>query len=387
MCRSFLTPYVEHKVVRDTCGLWDKAVAGGAVPDGENRIWPTDEIYESESFNGAIKKHRIQYMQKLSDGLVDIHLSFSRYYSRFNQGVVTLSLPDIALSSKKREDKFWELFEERCELAHRALRIRHERLKGTPSDVAPLLWQNGALARLKKGELIDKLLYNGYSTISLGYAGLWECVYYMTGKKLTEPEGEAFGLKVMQRLNEFTSKWKAAENIDYSLYGTPIESTTQKFARCLQQRFGIVPGVTDKDFVTNSYHVKVTEPIDAFNKLGLESRFQLLSPGGAISYVEIPDLTHNIPAVIALIQYMYENTIYAELNTRGGDRCGKCGFEGQVELIRDESGKYIWECPNCHNRDAATLSVARRTCGYLGTASAGWGQGRLAEFFDRVLHL
>lgn len=386
-CRSFLTPYVEHKIVKDNEGLWEDCLAGGAKPDEDSRIYPVNMTYKCESFNGAIKDHQIQYLQKLDDGSVDIHLSLSRYYSRFNQGVVTLNLPDIALSSKKDENKFWKIFEERCELAHRALRIRHERLKGTPSDVAPILWQYGALARLKKGETIDKLLYGGYSTISLGYAGLWETVYYMTGKKLTEDEGREFGLKIMRKLNEYTAKWKATENIDYSLYGTPIESTTQKFAHCLQQRFGIIPGVTDKNFITNSYHIHVNQPIDAFHKLKLESEFQLLSPGGAISYVEIPDLNNNIPAVLSVIQYIYDNIIYAELNTRGGDHCEKCGYEGEVQLIKDTSGKYVWECPNCHNRDASTLSVARRTCGYIGTASAGWGQGRLDEFSHRVMHL
>ncbi len=386
-CRSFLTPYVEHKIVKDNESLWEDCLAGGAKPDEDNRIYPVNMTYKCKSFNGAIKDHQIQYLQKLDDGSVDIHLSLSRYYSRFNQGVVTLNLPDIALSSKKDENKFWKIFEERCELAHRALRIRHERLKGTPSDVAPILWQYGALARLKKGETIDKLLYGGYSTISLGYAGLWETVYYMTGKKLTEDEGREFGLKIMRKLNEYTAKWKATENIDYSLYGTPIESTTQKFAHCLQQRFGIIPGVTDKNFITNSYHIHVNQPIDAFHKLKLESEFQLLSPGGAISYVEIPDLNNNIPAVLSVIQYIYDNIIYAELNTRGGDHCEKCGYEGEVQLIKDTSGKYVWECPNCHNRDASTLSVARRTCGYIGTASAGWGQGRLDEFSHRVMHL
>lgn len=372
-CRSFLTPYVEHKIVKDNESLWEDCLAGGAKPDEDSRIYPVNMTYKCKSFNGAIKDHQIQYLQKLDDGSVDIHLSLSRYYSRFNQGVVTLNLPDIALSSKKDENKFWKIFEERCELAHKALRIRHERLKGTPSDVAPILWQYGALARLKKGETIDKLLYGGYSTISLGYAGLWETVYYMTGKKLTEDEGREFGLKIMRKLNEYTAKWKATENIDYSLYGTPIESTTQKFAHCLQQRFGIIPGVTDKNFITNSYHIHVNQPIDAFHKLKLESEFQLLSPGGAISYVEIPDLNNNISAVLSVIQYIYDNIIYAELNTRGGDHCEKCGYEGEVQLIKDTSGKYVWECPNCHNRDASTLSVARRTCGYIGTASAGWG--------------
>lgn len=383
-CRSFLTPYIEHKVVKDTDHLWDKAVLEGAVPDSENKIHPVNATYKCESFNGAIKDHQVQYLQKLEDGSVDIHLSLSRYYSRFNQGVVTLNLPDIALSSKKNEDKFWKIFEERCELAHRALRIRHERLKGTPSDVAPLLWQYGALARLKKGETIDKLLYNGYSTISLGYAGLWECVYYMTGKKLTEEEGKEFGLKVMRKLNEFTNKWKVAENIDYSLYGTPIESTTQKFSHCLQQRFGIIPGVTDKNYITNSYHVHVTEPIDAFSKLKLESEFQLLSPGGAISYVEVPNMQDNIAAVEAVIQFIYDNIVYAELNTKS-DYCQVCGYDGEIKIVEDDNGKLVWECPCCHNRDQSKMNVARRTCGYIGTNF--WNQGRTQELAERVLHL
>lgn len=383
-CRSFLTPYIEHKVVKDTDHLWDKAISEGAVPDSENKIYPVNMTYKCESFNGAIKNHQVQYLQKLEDGSVDIHLSLSRYYSRFNQGVVTLNLPDIALSSKKSEDKFWKLFEERCELAHRALRIRHERLKGTLSDMAPILWQYGALARLKKGEAIDKLLYNGYSTISLGYAGLWECVYYMTGKKLTEEEGKEFGLRVMQKLNEFTSKWKVAENIDYSLYGTPIESTTQKFAHCLQQRFGIIPGVTDKNYITNSYHVHVTEHIDAFSKLKLESEFQLLSPGGAISYVEVPNMQDNIPAVEAVIQFIYDNIVYAELNTKS-DYCQVCGYDGEIKIVEDENGKLVWECPCCHNRDQSKMNVARRTCGYIGTQY--WNAGRTQEIKERVLHL
>lgn len=383
-CRSFLTPYIEHKVVKDTDHLWDKAISEGAVPDSENKIYPVNMTYKCESFNGAIKNHQVQYLQKLEDGSVDIHLSLSRYYSRFNQGVVTLNLPDIALSSKKSEDKFWKLFEERCELAHRALRIRHERLKGTLSDMAPILWQYGALARLKKGETIDKLLYNGYSTISLGYAGLWECVYYMTGKKLTEEEGKEFGLRVMQKLNEFTNKWKVAENIDYSLYGTPIESTTQKFAHCLQQRFGIIPGVTDKNYITNSYHVHVTEHIDAFSKLKLESEFQLLSPGGAISYVEVPNMQDNIPAVEAVIQFIYDNIVYAELNTKS-DYCQVCGYDGEIKIVEDENGKLVWECPCCHNRDQSKMNVARRTCGYIGTQY--WNAGRTQEIKERVLHL
>ncbi len=307
-----------------------------------------------------------------------------KYYGRFNQGVVTLNLVDIACSSNRNEEEFWKIFEDRCELCHRALRIRHERLLGTPSDVAPILWQHGALARLKKGETIDKLLYGGYSTISLGYAGLWECVYYMTGKKLTETEGKEFGLKVMQKLNDFTAKWKAAEDIDYSLYGTPIESTTYKFARCLQERFGIIEGVTDKQYITNSYHIKVTEEIDAFNKLLIESEFQKLSPGGAISYVEVPNLQHNIPAVLTVIQFIYDHIMYAELNTKS-DYCMQCGFDGEIKIIKDEHGKLVWECPNCHNRDQNKMSVTRRTCGYLG--SNYWNQGRTEEILERVLHL
>ena len=307
-----------------------------------------------------------------------------KYYGRFNQGVVTINLVDVACSSKKNMDKFWKIFEERCELCHRALRIRHEHLLGTPSDVAPILWQYGALARLKKGETIDKLLYNGYSTISLGYAGLWETVYYMTGKKLTEPEGKEFGLKVMEKLNEYTAKWKEAENIDYSIYGTPIESTTYKFAKCLQERFGIIKGVTDKNYITNSYHVHVTEPIDAFSKLKLESEFQRLSPGGAISYVEVPNLTGNVDAVLSVVKYIYDNIMYAELNTKS-DYCQVCGYDGEIEIITNEHGKHIWHCPQCGNTDHNKMNVARRTCGYIGTND--FNQGRLEEIKERVLHL
>ena len=307
-----------------------------------------------------------------------------KYYGRFNQGVVTINLVDVACSSKKNMDKFWKIFEERCELCHRALRIRHEHLLGTPSDVAPILWQYGAIARLKKGETIDKLLYNGYSTISLGYAGLWETVYYMTGKKLTEPEGKEFGLKVMEKLNEYTAKWKEAENIDYSIYGTPIESTTYKFAKCLQERFGIIKGVTDKNYITNSYHVHVTEPIDAFSKLKLESEFQRLSPGGAISYVEVPNLTGNVDAVLSVVKYIYDNIMYAELNTKS-DYCQVCGYDGEIEIITNEHGKHIWHCPQCGNTDHNKMNVARRTCGYIGTND--FNQGRLEEIKERVLHL
>lgn len=306
-----------------------------------------------------------------------------KYYGRFNQGVVTVNLVDIGLSAHKDMNKFWEIFDERLELCHRALQFRHERLKGTKSDAAPILWQNGALARLKKGETIDKLLYGGYSTISLGYAGLWECVYAMTGKKLTEPEGEAFGLEVMKKLNEYTNKWKAAENMDYSIYGTPLESTTYKFSKCLQKRFGIIKGVTDKNYITNSYHVHVTEPIDAFEKLTLEAKFQALSPGGAISYVEVPNMQDNLGAVISVIQFIYDNIMYAELNTKS-DYCQICGYDGEIQIVEDD-GKLGWECPNCHNRDQDKMNVARRTCGYIGTQF--WNQGRTQEIQERVLHL
>ena len=307
-----------------------------------------------------------------------------KYYGRFNQGVVTINLVDIALSAHGDMKKFWDIFEERCELCHRALRCRHERLKGTPSDAAPILWQYGALARLDKGEKIDKLLYGGYSTISLGYAGLWECVFAMTGKKLTEPEGEKFGLEVMEKLNEYTAKWKKAEDIDYSLYGTPLESTTYKFAKCLQKRFGVVKGVTDKNYITNSYHVHVTEKIDAFAKLALEAKFQKLSPGGAISYVEVPNMQNNLPAVLSIMKFIYDNIMYAELNTKS-DYCQVCGFDGEIEIVKDESGKLIWKCPKCGNTDESKLNVARRTCGYIG--SQFWNQGRTQEIKERVLHV
>ena len=307
-----------------------------------------------------------------------------KYYGRFNQGVVTINLVDIALSAHGDMDKFWDIFEERCELCHRALRCRHERLKGTPSDAAPILWQYGALARLDKGEKIDKLLYGGYSTISLGYAGLWECVFAMTGKKLTEPEGEKFGLEVMEKLNEYTAKWKKAEDIDYSLYGTPLESTTYKFAKCLQKRFGVVKGVTDKNYITNSYHVHVTEKIDAFDKLALEAKFQKLSPGGAISYVEVPNMQNNLKAVLSIMKFIYDNIMYAELNTKS-DYCQVCGFDGEIEIVKDESGKLIWKCPKCGNTDESKLNVARRTCGYIG--SQFWNQGRTQEIKERVLHV
>ncbi len=307
-----------------------------------------------------------------------------KYYGRFNQGVVTINLPDVALSSGRDMDKFWSIFEERLELCHRALRCRHDRLKGTLSDAAPILWQYGALARLEKGEPIDKLLYGGYSTISLGYAGLYECVRYMTGHSHTDADAKPFALKVMQKMNDKCAEWKAAENIDYSLYGTPLESTTYKFAKCLQKRFGIIPGITDKSYITNSYHVHVTEQIDAFTKLAFESEFQQLSPGGAISYVEVPNMQNNIDAVLQVMQFIYDNIMYAELNTKS-DYCQVCGFDGEIEIQEDTDGKLIWVCPQCGNTDQSKMNVARRTCGYIGTQY--WNQGRTQEIKDRVLHL
>ena len=306
-----------------------------------------------------------------------------KYYGRFNQGVVTINLVDIGLSAGKDMNKFWSIFDERMDLCHRALRCRHERLKGTLSDVAPILWQYGALARLKKGEEIDRLLYDGYSTISLGYAGLWECVYSLIGKKLTEPEGKELGLEIMRKLNEYCAKWKDEENIDYSIYGTPLESTTYEFAKCLQKRFGIVKGVTDKNYITNSYHVHVTEPVDAFTKLKLESEFQALSPGGAISYVEVPNMLHNISAVMQVIRFIYDNIMYAELTTKS-DYCQVCGYDGEIKIVEDD-GKLVWECPQCGNRNQDKMNVARRTCGYIGTQF--WNQGRTQEIKERVLHL
>ena len=306
-----------------------------------------------------------------------------KYYGRFNQGVVTVNLPDIALSSGGNIEKFWRIFDERMELCHRALMCRHERLKGTLSDAAPILWQYGACARLKKGEPIDKLLYGGYSTISLGYAGLYECVKYMTGKSHTDPAATPFALEIMHRLNDACKKWKAQHNIDFSLYGTPLESTTYKFAKCLQKRFGIIPGITDKGYITNSYHVHVTEEIDAFTKLKFEAQFQHLSPGGAISYVEVPDMQNNIPAVLEVMKFIYDNIIYAELNTKS-DYCQVCGWDGEIEVV-EEDGKLIWKCPQCGNTDQDKMNVARRTCGYIGTQF--WNQGRTQEIKDRVLHL
>ena len=315
---------------------------------------------------------------------IDEETGKPKYYGRFNQGVVTINLVDVACSSGKDMDKFWKIFDDRLELCKRALMCRHYRLKGTPSDVAPILWQNGALARLKKGETIDKLLYGGYSTISLGYAGLCECTKYMVGVTHTQPEGTEFALKVMRHLNEICKKWAKETNIDFSLYGTPLESTTYKFAKNLQKRFGKIPGVTDKNYITNSYHVHVTEDINAFDKLKFESQFQELSPGGAISYVEVPDMVDNIPAVLSVMQYIYENIMYAELNTKS-DYCQVCGYNGEIRIVTDEDGKLIWECPNCGNRNQDKMNVARRTCGYIGTQF--WNQGRTQEIKERVLHL
>ncbi|MBE6873002.1 MAG: anaerobic ribonucleoside-triphosphate reductase [Ruminococcus albus] len=306
-----------------------------------------------------------------------------KYYGRFNQGVVTINLVDVALSSGRNVETFWKVFDERLQLCYKALMCRHERLKGTLSDAAPILWQYGALARLKKGEPIDKLLYGGYSTISLGYAGLYECVKYMTGKSHTDPEAKPFALEIMQHMNDACKKWKEKENIDFSIYGTPLESTTYKFARCLQKRFGIIEGITDKSYITNSYHVHVTEKIDAFTKLKFESEFQHLSPGGAISYVEVPNMQKNIPAVLNVIRFIYDNIMYAELNTKS-DYCQVCGFDGEIQIVEDD-GKLVWECPQCHNRDQNKMNVARRTCGYIGTQY--WNQGRTQEIRDRVLHL
>ena len=314
---------------------------------------------------------------------VDPETGKPKYYGRFNQGVVTINLVDVALSSKGNFEKFWKIFDERLALCHRALQARHKRLLGTPSDAAPILWQYGALARLKKGEKIDKLLFGGYSTISLGYAGLYECVKYMTGKSHTDAGAKPFALSVMQHMNDKCNAWKKAENIDYSLYGTPLESTTYKFAKCLQKRFGIVPGITDKNYITNSYHVHVSEQIDAFTKLKFESEFQKLSPGGAISYVEVPNMQDNLEAVMSVLQFIYDNIMYAELNTKS-DYCQCCGYDGEIKIVEDD-GKLVWECPKCGNRDQNKLNVARRTCGYIGTQF--WNQGRTQEIKDRVLHL
>lgn len=307
-----------------------------------------------------------------------------KYYGRFNAGVVTINLADVGLSANKDFDKFWEIFDERLELCHRALQLRYKRLMGTLSDTSPIHWQYGGLARLKKGEKIDKLLFGGYATISLGYAGLYECVMAMTGKSHTDPEAKPFALNVMQHMNDKCNEWKKEENIDYSLYGSPIESTTYKFAKCLKKRFGVIPGITDRNYITNSYHVVVTEKIDAFTKLKFESEFQKLSPGGAISYIEIPNLTNNIDAILSVIGFIYDNIMYAELNTKC-DYCQVCGYDGEIQIVDDGNGKLVWECPNCHNRDKSKMNIVRRTCGYLGTND--WNQGRTQEIKERVIHL
>ena len=350
-----------------------------------NRIYPVNDIFiKYKAINNSIKKFKIQYLEKDDIGNVSIKVYTSIYASRFNQGVVTINLPDVGLSAKGDMKKFWKILDERLELCHKALQCRHNRLEGTVSDLSPIHWQHGALARLAKGEKIDKLLHGGYSTISLGYVGLWECVRALIGKKLTEPEGEKLGLEIMTKLNEYTAKWKAAENIDYSLYGTPQESTTYKFAKCLQKRFGIIPGITDKNYVTNSYHVHVTEPIDAFAKLDLEAKFQKLSPGGAISYVEVPNMQDNIPAVLEIIKHIYDTIMYAELNTKS-DYCQTCGYDGEIKIVEDSNGKLVYECPNCGERNAQKLNVCRRVCGYLSTTIPN--QGRIQEIKERVLHI
>lgn len=403
-CRSFLTPYVEEITVEPdeefdvivqeaahedsrlsnvkSIDLWDQLVAqGNEVID--KRIYPKKLVYVQHKVrNNSLAKCKVEYLEQTDSG-VKIYLSASIYYSRFNQGVVTINLPAVGLTARGDFDKFWRVLDDKLELCHRALRIRHERLLGTTSDVAPILWQHGAIARLKKGEKIDKLLYGGYSTISLGYAGLYECVKAMTGHSHTDPEAKDFALAVMQRLNDKCAEWRAAEDIAYSVYGTPLESTTYKFAKALQKRFGIIEGITDKNYITNSYHVHVTEKIDAFTKLTFESEFQKLSPGGAISYIEVPNMTNNIPAVLEVVKFIYDNIMYAELNTKS-DYCCECGYDGEIAVI-EEDGKLLWECPQCGNRDQTKMSVARRTCGYIGTQF--WNQGRTQEIKDRVEHL
>ncbi len=373
-----ITP--DSKYWETTC-LAAKCTAKRMVPD----YISAKKMYELKvDKNGNSHVYTCMGCRSFLTPYVDPETNEPKYYGRFNQGVVTLNLVDIACSSGGDMEKFWNIFDERLDLCYRALMCRHNRLKGTPSDVAPILWQYGALARLKKGEKIDKLLYGGYSTISLGYAGLYECVKYMTGKSHTDPDAKDFALAVMQKLNDACKEWKAKENIDFSVYGTPLESTTYKFAKCLQQRFGKIPGVTDKNYITNSYHVHVTEQIDAFTKLSFESEFQNLSPGGAISYIEVPNMQDNIPAVLSVMQYIYDNIMYAELNTKS-DYCQCCGYDGEIAIVDDGDGKLIWKCPKCGNTDQSKMNVARRTCGYIGTQF--WNQGRTQEIKDRVMHL
>lgn len=389
-CRSFLTPYVHDVTYSEDDGL--------VIDDNKS----VKEFYKSFGQNddevGSIilKKNEHKYFIMTRDGVVNklykkngkiyVDCSEAKYYGRFNQGVVTINLIDIALSSQKDYDKFWKIYDERLELCHRALQIRHSRLMEVKSDVAPILWQNGALARLQPGEKIEKLLFDGYSTISLGYAGLYECVYYMTGKSHTDPLAKPFALKVMQKLNDACAMWKKAEKMDYSVYGTPIESTTYKFAKCLQRRFGVIKEVTDHNYITNSYHINVREPINAFDKLTIESEFQKLSPGGAISYVEAGDLKKNIESILAIIKHIYDTIMYAEINERNLDTCEKCGFQGEIPMKQDENGKLYWECPQCGNKDHNTLTVVRRVCGYLSNAN-DMNQGRMGDIGERVLHI
>lgn len=387
-CRSMLSPYTEHASISDDGTVWTEMVNNGElVIEDENTqiIKPTKKYtVKAKAMNGTVKDFFVESAEKHSDGSIKLYLYKTFFYSRFNQGVVTLNLVDVALSANKNLKSFWKILDARLELCHKALRCRHERLMGTTSDIAPILWQYGAIARLKPGEKINKLLHGTYSTISLGYAGLWECVLALIDKKLTEEAGMTLGLEIMKKLNEATEKWKVAEDIGYGIYGTPLESTTYRFAKCLQKRFGIVKDVTDHGYITNSYHVNVREPIDAFTKLDNEAKFQLLSTGGAISYVEVPNMQNNIEAVLAIIKHIYENIIYAELNTKS-DYCMKCDYDGEIKVIEDKNGKLVWECPKCGNRDQTTLQVTRRTCGYIG--SQFWNQGRTEEIKDRVLHI
>lgn len=387
-CRSMLSPYTEHVSISDDGTVWKEMVnSGELVIEDENTqiIKPTKKYtVKAKAMNGTTKDFFVESAEKHSDGSIKLYIYKTFFYSRFNQGVVTLNLVDVALSANKNLKNFWKILDARLELCHKALRCRHERLMGTTSDIAPILWQYGAIARLKPGEKINKLLHATYSTISLGYAGLWECVLALIDKKLTESDGMELGLEIMKKLNEATEKWKVAEDIGYGIYGTPLESTTYRFAKCLQKRFGIVKDVTDHGYITNSYHVNVREPIDAFTKLDNEAKFQLLSTGGAISYVEVPNMQNNIEAVLAIIKHIYENIIYAELNTKS-DYCMKCDYDGEIKVIEDKNGKLVWECPKCGNRDQTTLQVTRRTCGYIG--SQFWNQGRTEEIKDRVLHI
>ena len=363
--------------------LWNQLVSEGHEIVN-NTIIPNKEIIiKAKGRNKSLRTTVVKYLTN-KNGNVILHTAIPVYYSRFNQGVVTINLVDVGLSAEKDLDRFWSEFDARLELCHKALQLRHERLANTTSDTSPIHWQHGAIARLDKGESIHDLLHDGYSTISLGYAGLWECVYALIGKKLTEAEGETLGLEIMQHMNDKCKEWKEAENIDYSVYGTPIESVTYKFAKACQERYGIIDGVTDKNYITNSYHIHVTEPIDAFDKLMVESRFQKLSPGGAISYVEVPNLQNNIPATLEVIKFIYDNIMYAELNTKS-DYCQECSYDGEIMIKEDDNGKLYWECPQCGNTDENKLNIARRTCGYIGTNF--WNQGRTQEIKERVVHL